>query len=81
VGTTAGALVATGIAAAINAAGIALPESAQIFLAQDRLTFLLLPKAILSDVLLLAAITVAASVFPARRAARLKPVTAMHHVG
>jgi ABC-type lipoprotein release transport system permease subunit len=81
VGCAAGALVAVGIGAALNAAGIALPESAQIFLAQERLTFLLEPRPILSDVLLLAAITVAASIFPARRAARLRPVTAMHHVG
>ncbi len=81
VGCAAGALVAVGIAAALNAAGIALPESAQIFLAQERLGFLLDPRAILGDVLLLAAITVAASIFPARRAARLRPVTAMHHVG
>ncbi len=81
VGTAAGALVATGIAGALNAAAIALPESVQIFLAQERLHFLLEPRAILSRILLLAAITVAASIFPARRAARLMPVTAMHHVG
>jgi ABC-type lipoprotein release transport system permease subunit len=80
-GCLAGALAAAGIAGALNAVGIALPESAQIFLAQERLHFLLDPRAIAGDVLLLAAITVAASIFPARRAARLKPVTAMHHVG
>jgi ABC-type lipoprotein release transport system permease subunit len=80
-GTTLGALVATGIAAALNAAGIALPEAVQIFLASERLTFLLDPGTIAADVLFLAAVTVAASFFPARRAARLRPVTAMHHVG
>lgn len=80
-GTTAGALVATGIAAGVNALGIALPEAAQIFLAQERLTFLLDPAAIARQVGFLAAITIAASFVPARRAARLKPVTAMHHVG
>jgi ABC-type lipoprotein release transport system permease subunit len=80
-GCGAGALVASAIAAGLNAAGIVLPESAQVFLAQDRLHFLLDPVAILRAVLLLAAITVVASVFPARRAARLRPVTAMHHVG
>jgi ABC-type lipoprotein release transport system permease subunit len=80
-GCAGGALVAAAVAAGLNAAGIALPESAQIFLAQERLTFLVAPRAILQDVLLLAAITVAASIFPARRAARLRPVTAMHHVG
>jgi putative ABC transport system permease protein len=80
-GTAAGALAAAGVAAAVNAAGIALPESVQIFLAQERLHFLLQPRAIVADALLLAAVTVAASIFPARRAARLRPVTAMHHVG
>ncbi|HEX9399287.1 MAG TPA: FtsX-like permease family protein [Anaeromyxobacter sp.] len=80
-GAGAGALVAVGIAAALNAAHIALPEAAQIFLAQDRLTFLLEPGAILRTVLVLGGLTVAASIFPARRAARLKPVTAMHHIG
>jgi ABC-type lipoprotein release transport system permease subunit len=80
-GTTAGALVAVGIAAGVNALGIALPESAQVFLAQDQLTFLLDLGAITTQVALLAGITVAASFFPARRAARLKPITAMHHFG
>jgi putative ABC transport system permease protein len=79
--TTLGALVAAGAAAALNAAGIVLPEAVQVFLASERLTFLLDPGAIARDVAFLAAITVAASYFPARRAARLKPVTAMHHVG
>jgi ABC-type lipoprotein release transport system permease subunit len=80
-GTAVGALVAAAIAAALNAAAIALPEAVQVFLASDRLTFLLVPGAIVRDVLFLSAITVAASWFPARRAARLRPVTAMHHVG
>lgn len=79
--TVAGALLAAGVAAGLNAIGIALPEAAQVFLAQDRLTFLLDPRAIATDVALLSAITIAASLLPARRAARLKPVTAMHHVG
>jgi ABC-type lipoprotein release transport system permease subunit len=80
-GCAAGALAAAGIAAGVNAIGIRIPESAQIFLAQEQLRFLLQPRAILSDVLLLSVITVLASILPARRAARLRPVTAMHHVG
>jgi putative ABC transport system permease protein len=79
--TTAGALLAAGIAAALNAAGILLPEAVQIFLASDRLTFLLDPRAMATDVLFLSAVTVLASWLPARRAARLRPVTAMHHIG
>ncbi len=80
-GAGAGALLASGIAALVNAAGIALPEAVQIFLAQERLHFLLEPRTIAWDAALLAALTVVASIFPARRAARLRPVTAMHHVG
>ena len=80
-GTLAGALLASAIGAGVNAVGIRLPEAAQIFLAQERLTFLLDPRAIATDVVFLAAITIAASVLPARHAARLKPITAMHHVG
>ncbi len=76
-----GALLAAGVASLVNAAGIGLPEAVQIFLAQERLHFLLDPGTIAGDALLLAAVTVVASVFPARRAARLRPVTAMHHVG
>jgi putative ABC transport system permease protein len=80
-GAAAGALAAVAIAASLNTARIALPEAAQIFLAQEQLTFRLDPRSIAATVLALAGITVLASIFPARRAARLKPVTAMHHVG
>jgi ABC-type lipoprotein release transport system permease subunit len=69
------------IAAMLNAIGIGIPEPMQIFLSQERLTFLVEPGAILAKVAFLAGVTVAASWFPARRAARLQPVTAMHHVG
>ncbi len=80
-GTAAGALLAAATAAGLNALAIGIPESMQIFLAQERLTFLLRPGVIASYVLFLSAVTVVASVFPARRAARLRPITAMHHVG
>jgi putative ABC transport system permease protein len=80
-GTVAGAAAACLLGAGVNAIGIRLPEAAQVFLAQERLHFLLDPRAILSDVAFLAAITIAASLLPARRAARLAPVTAMHHIG
>jgi putative ABC transport system permease protein len=80
-GTVAGAAAACLLGAGVNAIGIRLPEAAQVFLAQERLHFLLDPRAILSDVAFLAAITIAASLLPARRAARLAPITAMHHIG
>ncbi len=80
-GAGGGALVACLVAAGLNAARIALPESAQVFLAQERLHFLLQPRLVLGVTLFLAGVTVLASLYPARRAARLRPITAMHHVG
>jgi putative ABC transport system permease protein len=80
-GTAAGALAAAGIALALNAAGIVLPTAVQVFLAMEELNVLLDPAAIAVNVLAITAVTVIASVFPALRAARLRPVTAMHHIG
>jgi putative ABC transport system permease protein len=80
-GAATGALLASAIAGLLNLAGIGIPEGIQLFLMQERLSFLLQPGPILLDVLFLAAVTVAAALLPARRAARLKPVTAMHHIG
>jgi putative ABC transport system permease protein len=80
-GTAAGALAAAGIALALNGAGIVLPTAVQVFLAMDELNILLDPAAMAVNVVALTAVTVVASVFPALRAARLRPVTAMHHIG
>jgi putative ABC transport system permease protein len=76
-----GALAAGALAAALNAAAIHVPEAVQLFLSQEHLTFLLRPGAAAGDVLLLTLVTVVASLGPALRAARLKPITAMHHIG
>ncbi len=80
-GCAGGALVAAGLAGALNAAAIAVPEGIQLFLVQEHLHFRLAGAGILGDVVVLTLVTVLASVFPALRAARLKPVTAMHHIG
>jgi ABC-type lipoprotein release transport system permease subunit len=81
VGTASGALVAMGVALALNAAGIVLPDAVQIFLAMEELNIVLQPAAIAVNVVALTAVTVIASILPALRAARLRPVTAMHHIG
>ncbi len=80
-GCTAGALGAALVAGGLNAAHIPVPEAIQLFLSQEHLGFRLDAGAALADVLLLTGITVLASVVPAVRAARLRPVTAMHHIG
>jgi ABC-type lipoprotein release transport system permease subunit len=80
-GTIVGASGAAALAGLLNAAAITLPESVQIFLSQEQLHFLLAPRPIVGDVILLAVVTTLASVVPARRAATLKPISAMHHIG
>ena len=80
-GTVAGALAGSALGAALTAARIGVPESVQMFLMQQRLTLTLEPGTIAARVALLTLVTTAASLFPALRAARLQPVTAMHHIG
>jgi ABC-type lipoprotein release transport system permease subunit len=80
-GTLLGAAAAVAVALALNSAGIVLPEAVQIFLSMEELAVVIDPASISANVLVLAAITTLASVLPALRAARLKPVTAMHHIG
>lgn len=80
-GTAGGALGAGVLAALVNRASIELPAAVQVFLAMDHLRIALVPGAILGNILFLSLVTVFASIFPARRAARLRPVTAMHHIG
>jgi len=80
-GTVAGALLAIGLALAINAAAFVLPPAVQIFLAMEHLRLLVHPGWVVAYVAGISATTVLASLYPARRAARLRPVTAMHHVG
>jgi ABC-type lipoprotein release transport system permease subunit len=81
VGTVAGALLAIGLALAINAAAFVLPPAVQIFLAMEHLRLLVHPGWVAAYVAGISTTTVLASLYPARRAARLRPVTAMHHVG
>jgi ABC-type lipoprotein release transport system permease subunit len=80
-GAGGGALVGVGLAAALNAAAIAVPEDVQLFLLQQRLTLFLETGSVVLAAAGIAAVTTVASFFPALRAARLKPVTAMHHLG
>jgi ABC-type lipoprotein release transport system permease subunit len=81
VGTGAGALVAYGFAAFLNSLAIVLPPAVQIFLAMEHLHLSVNPAAVSFYVIGISLLTVLASLFPALRAARLRPVTAMHHIG
>jgi putative ABC transport system permease protein len=80
-GASGGALAAALVAWGLNLAGIGVAESMQFFLMQETLHFLLQPGQIAWYVLVFTGVTVLASLPPALRAARLLPVTAMHHIG
>ncbi|HYQ81062.1 MAG TPA: FtsX-like permease family protein, partial [Anaeromyxobacteraceae bacterium] len=80
-GTTLGALAGAGLGALLNAARLGVPESVQMFLLQQQLTLRLEGRTVAAAVVALTLLTTLAAILPARRAARLRPVTAMHHVG
>ncbi len=80
-GGAVGALAGVAVASAVNAARIAVPEGVQMFLMQQHLTMTVVGRAVAGDALFIAAVTTVAAVVPAFHAARLRPVTAMHHIG
>jgi ABC-type antimicrobial peptide transport system permease subunit len=80
-GSAGGALAAAGLAWGLNAAQLSVPESVQLFLLQQTLHVRIEPSTLAQAVVGITLVTTAASFFPALRAARLRPVTAMHHVG
>jgi putative ABC transport system permease protein len=80
-GTVAGALVGAGIAALLNLGHIPVSETVQMFLLQQHLVLLVKPRVVAVYGAAIAAITTLAALYPAWYAARLKPVTAMHHIG
>ncbi|MCG5055134.1 MAG: FtsX-like permease family protein [Myxococcales bacterium] len=80
-GTAAGVLFGVAIAAGLNSAHIGVPISVQLFLMSDELRVLVLPEALVSAVVTITGITVLAALYPAGRAARLRPVEAMSHFG
>ena len=80
-GTFAGAAGALLLAALLNRAHIAVPQSVEMFLMQEHLYLAAAPASAFGWAAVLALVTTLASLLPATWAARLQPVTAMHHVG
>ena len=80
-GTIAGALGGAAIAALINAAQIEVPLSVQLFLMSDKLHLAVHLSTLLKAGFTITLITTLAALYPAYRAARLPPVSAMSHFG
>lgn len=80
-GTVAGAVIGSAVAAGLNAASIKVPRGVQLFLMSDRLQLAVHAPMVVSAVVMITIVTGAAALFPALRAARLRPVAAMSHFG
>jgi ABC-type lipoprotein release transport system permease subunit len=80
-GTAAGAVLGLVVAAALNAAHLKVPVAVQLFVMSDTLHLSAQAVAVLGSIALITACTTLVSLLPSFLAARMKPVTAMHHVG
>ena len=81
IGTIAGALAGAGVATLLNAAKIGLPLTVQLFLMSDKLYLAVHAGTLVHAAVLITFITTLAALYPAYRAARLRPVSAMSHFG
>jgi ABC-type lipoprotein release transport system permease subunit len=80
-GAVGGAASAWALAAVLNVARIPVPDAFLMFVMQDHLRLLVTPSTVAWSATFVAAVTTLAAVFPSWKASRLKPVTAMHHIG
>jgi len=80
VSTVAGSLIAALAAWAMNSAGIQVSKSFQMFLMSDTLQLLVDLSTALTAVVTIGLVTTLGSVYPAWRAAKQPPVTAISHV-
>lgn len=81
IGTILGAMSGLLISFLLNSIHITVPDAAKIFLMSDVLSFYVPFFSVLKSIVLISFITMLAVLYPAYRAARLKPVIAMHHAG
>lgn len=80
--TTIGGFIGVGIAMGLDAAHIVIPvEAMQAILMSDVLHMVVEPKQLVGAVIVFSLVAGAAAFYPAFRASRMQPVTAIHHVG
>jgi putative ABC transport system permease protein len=80
-GTLLGAVGGLAVSAGINALQLPVPLAVQLVLMSDKLRLAPEAGAVLGSIVLITACTTLVSLFPSFIAARMKPVTAMHHLG
>ena len=80
-GAAAGGVIGSALVLIVNAVHVALPQGVQWLLMADKLHLSLNVAKVAVIGGLLTLLTCFSALFPSIRAARLKPVTAMHHLG
>jgi ABC-type lipoprotein release transport system permease subunit len=80
-GTLSGVLLGLAVCLGVNAAGMPVPLAVQFFVMSDTLKLSASAGGIIFSVLLITGSTTIVSLFPSFLAARMKPITAMHHIG
>jgi ABC-type lipoprotein release transport system permease subunit len=79
--TLVGIVLGSGVALILNGAEIKLSEGFAVFLMSDKLRLVIAGGSGAAALLVITCFTTFFAIFPALRAARLRPVTAIHHVG
>lgn len=80
--TTAGALVGALVSEGLDAARLRMPVDAmRAILMSDVLHLVVVPSRVIGAVVVFTLVCVLAALWPAAKAARMRPVTAIHHVG
>ena len=79
--TIVGALLGVVVSLAVNAIEIPVSQGFQLFLMRDTLRLVVDVPTVLRAIGIIASITTIFCLIPAYRATRLKPITAIHHVG
>ena len=81
VASVVGVFLGFGLTAFLNALNIPVSQGFQIFLMSETLRMVVEPSSAITAVIVIPLLTTLGAMFPALHAARMRPVTAMHHVG
>ncbi|MCP3163893.1 ABC transporter permease [Myxococcus qinghaiensis] len=80
-GTLAGALIGLAVCLGVDSAHVGVPEAVAMFIMSDRLHLVVNAGSVVGAMVFITTCTTLISLIPSFLAARLKPVTAMHHIG
>jgi putative ABC transport system permease protein len=80
-GTAVGAVLGMVLSALLNALHLPVPVTVQLFVMSDTLRLAVVPAGVIGSIALITFCTTFISLFPSFLAARMKPITAMHHIG